>query len=146
MMSSTQFQLRQADWPASAEALKQLRETVFIKEQQVPPELEWDGLDETALHLLAETPDGQPIGCARLLPNGQIGRMSVLRSWRNQGVGSAMLRELLQLAEQQGFPACFLHAQTHAVAFYRRFGFHPEGEIFMDAGIPHLSMRLDKED
>ncbi len=84
-MSSTQFQLRQADWPASAEALKQLRETVFIKEQQVPPELEWDGLDETALHLLAETPDGQPIGCARLLPNGQIGRMSVLRSWRNHG-------------------------------------------------------------
>lgn len=140
-MSTPEFRVREAAWPADRTALRAVRETVFMREQGVSAELEWDGRDADARHLLAEDPDGQPIGCARLLEDGHIGRMAVLKAWRQCGVGSALLAAAMGLAARQGHCTVHLDAQLQAIPFYERHGFIAEGEVFMDAGIPHRRMR-----
>lgn len=135
-MNDRPFSVRRANWPEDRESLRRVRETVFVIEQMVPLALEWDSEDATALHLLAEDTRGNPIGTARLLPDGHIGRMAVLMDWRGRGVGSALLRELLRLVDGPSF----LNAQTEAVGFYLRHGFVTEGKEFMDAGITHRRM------
>ncbi len=133
--------IRQADWRTEAELLMRVREEVFVREQRVPIELEWDGKDDDALHVLALSPDRTPVGCGRLLKDAQIGRMAVIREWRERGIGGLLLRELLMLAHDNGLPPPFLHAQLTALSFYQRYGFEAEGEIFMEADIPHRLMR-----
>jgi predicted GNAT family N-acyltransferase len=118
-----------------------VRTAVFVKEQGVALTLELDGHDAVALHLLAEDAQGRPIGTARLLPDGRIGRMAVLPHWRRRGVGGALLRESLRLATDSPGMCPFLNAQRDAVGFYLRHGFVPEGEEFLEAGIPHRRMR-----
>ena len=108
----------------------------------MPEALEWDGLDADCVHVLASDKHGNAIGTARMTPYGHIGRMSVLRQWRNQGVGSAMLNKLLEHSRLHGPQRLWLNAQTRVTGFYQRFGFSVEGEEFMDAGIPHLKMQL----
>lgn len=135
-----ELELRRADWDADRETLRALREQVFIVEQQVPREIEWDGRDEDALHVLG-TRDGVPIACGRLLPEGKIGRMAVLASHRGHGYGAAVLQALVDAAREQGLNEVYLHAQQHAADFYRRAGFEPEGEPFAEAGIAHIAMR-----
>ncbi len=125
---------------ATTPGIRAVRERVFIQEQHVPETLEWDGLDETATHVVAQDKHVQVIGTARLLRDGHIGRMAVLPAWRHQGVGSAMLKQLLVIAEQWKLAKVFLHAQTSATGFYERHGFYPLGDEFMDAGIPHRFM------
>ncbi len=120
-----------------------IREQVFIKEQGVPSTLEWDGLDQDAIHLLAVNASQQPVGTVRMLNDGHIGRMAVLDEWRHQGIGRRLLKEMLQIARQLKLDKVFLSAQTSAVDFYARFGFTPYGEVFMDANIPHQNMRLN---
>lgn len=131
--------VRQADWSQDATTLRKLREAVFIIEQQVPVALEWDGMDAQCLHVLAQI-DGVPAGTGRLLPDGHIGRMAVLREFRGRGVGSAMLLQLVELARAAGMRLLILNAQTHATAFYQRYGFAAEGETFLEAGISHVRM------
>ena len=131
-----------ADWDQDEPILRSIRERVFVEEQRVPVELEWDGLDPACIHVLAYLNDGLPVGTARLLEDGHIGRMAVLRSWRRHGIGSRMLRTLIEIARQQGKSGCALNAQTHALGFYERHGFVAEGEIFDDAGMPHRHMKL----
>jgi len=99
-------------------------------------------MDAACLHVLASSGDGTPVGTGRLLPDGRIGRMAVLKAWRGCGAGSALLRELLALAREQGHGEVRLHAQTHALEFYRKHGFTPVGGEFMEAGIPHYEMRV----
>jgi predicted GNAT family N-acyltransferase len=120
--------------------IKTVREQVFIQEQHVPVALEWDGLDDEAMHVVALNNHNQVIGTARLLQDGHIGRMAVIPLWRHQGVGSALLKELLLIAQQRTLSKVFLHAQTTAIGFYERHGFRVLGEEFMDAGIPHHYM------
>jgi predicted GNAT family N-acyltransferase len=139
-MTSNDFTIRQAKWPDDRDLLRRVREPVFIKEQGVPASMEWDDDDIIAYHLLALDTDQQPIGAARLLGSGQIGRMAVLTEWRNQGIGSALLLELLQQANQVGQNQLFLHAQTTAIPFYEKFGFVAKGEVFNEAEIPHRMM------
>jgi predicted GNAT family N-acyltransferase len=134
------FAVRRACWTQDRDALTQVRTRVFVKEQGVPPALEWDQSDETAIHLLAWDGADHPIGTARLLPSGQIGRMAVLGPWRGRGVGSALLREALRIAAESGLPTPFLHAQTAALSFYHRHGFRAAGQVFYEAGIPHRTM------
>jgi predicted GNAT family N-acyltransferase len=136
------FRVRRADWQADLARLRAVREAVFVVEQHVPVALEWDELDAMSLHVLAETYNGEPIGTGRLLPDGHVGRMAVLAHWRGSGVGRALLRELLNAAREAGVQEVVLHAQAHAVEFYRRHGFAPQGEPFMEAGIPHQAMQL----
>lgn len=131
------------EWGKEEPNIRAIRETVFIREQAVPVELEWDGLDPLCFHVLAWNASGEAIGTARMQRTGTIGRMAVVISWRGRGVGQAMLQRLLNLAAKQGLSSVTLSAQTHAVGFYERAGFHVIGEPFMDAGIPHRKMVKD---
>jgi predicted GNAT family N-acyltransferase len=135
-----ELELRIADWNSDRDTLRALREQVFIIEQQVPRDIEWDGRDADALHVLGSL-DGVPIACGRLLPEGKIGRMAVLAQHRGHGYGAAVLQALVDAASGRGLSEIYLHAQQHAADFYRRAGFEPEGEPFAEAGIPHIAMR-----
>ncbi len=137
-----QFTVSLVSWHDGQMLLRPIRESVFIREQGVPPELEWDGLDEGARHALALSTNGSAIGCGRILPNGHIGRIAVLPKWRKKKVGTAIMEELLDDARERGLKEVDVDAQTYAVPFYHRFGFEEEGEEFMDAGMPHIKMRL----
>ena len=96
------IRIREASWPADSMALETVRCEVFVKEQNVSRSLEFDGLDAGALHWLAFTPEGEPVGTLRLLPSGQIGRAAVLRAYRGQGIGSRLLRHAIAAAEAHG--------------------------------------------
>ena len=128
------------DWTTTGSAIRAIRETVFIHEQGVPVELEWDGLDSACAHVLAWNNRGEAIGTARMQQNGTIGRMAVLKDWRGRGVGRALLQTLLDLATRRGLSRVTLSAQIHALGFYERAGFDVVGEPFIDAGIPHRKM------
>jgi predicted GNAT family N-acyltransferase len=136
------FTIRRADWGQDRAALRSVRLAVFVQEQGVPEQLEWDSEDASAIHFLGLNAQGVPIATARLLPTGQIGRMAVLPQWRGRGIGTALLREILRLAVAGDRPAPFLNAQVSAQTFYERQGFIVEGEIFEEAGIPHRRMVL----
>lgn len=135
-MSSIDIHL--ADW-SSTPALRSIRQVVFIDEQQVPAELEWDAEDAHATHFLL-TVDGQPAGTARLLRDGRIGRVALLPEARGKGLGRQLMLAVMQHAQQQGMTQLTLSAQTHALDFYRQLGFVPCSEVYLDAGIPHQSM------
>ena len=136
------FQVVVADYATAFDALRSVRETVFVQEQQVPIELELDALDPRSRHVLARDRDGRAIGTARLTPEGKIGRMAVLREWRGHGVGSALLQALVRQAREEGHEGVALNAQVDAIAFYARHGFLAQGKRFMEAGIEHQAMRL----
>lgn len=129
------------NWAMLAHHARALRYEVFVVEQHVPPELEWDDMDERSLHIVAYDDNGHAIGTARLLPDTHIGRMAVSKPARATGVGSSLLQALMQEAEKRGDCVVMLNAQLHAEAFYARHGFVREGEEFLDAGIPHVHMR-----
>jgi len=135
------FRVRRAGWSRDDTQLRQIRAAVFVVEQGVPLDLEWDGIDAECAHVLAYNDDNLAIGTGRLLSDGHIGRMAVLEPWRHRGVGSALLRELMAIAKERGMQEVVLNAQIQASAFYERHGFVAEGESFLDAGIPHLRMR-----
>ncbi len=139
------FVIRPVNWYASYDQLHAVRRSVFIEEQKVSEDDEWDDIDERCYHVLALSAEGKAIGTGRLLPDGHIGRMAVLREWRGKGVGSAILQMLLDFARKDGFKTVRLNAQTHAVKFYARHGFVAYGRRFMEAGIPHRRMKLALE-
>lgn len=141
-MDSPRFALRSACWVHDVAALQAVRRQVFIEEQGVPEQLEWDEWDAVSLHVLAQDAAGRAIGTGRLLPDGHVGRMAVVRDWRKHGVGGALLDALLDAARARGLAEIVLNAQTHALGFYARRGFLVEGDEFDDAGIPHRRMRL----
>lgn len=136
------FTVSLVSWHDGEPMLRAVREAVFMREQNVPAELEWDGLDEDSRHALALSAKGDAVGCGRLLPDGHIGRIAVVPTWRKQHVGTAIMEALLNEARSRGFAQVDVDAQTYAVPFYRRFGFEEEGEEFQDAGMPHIRMRL----
>lgn len=142
MKPPREVEVRRAEWNEDNAALRSVRYAVFVVEQRVPVELEWDGIDPQCLHVIAETAAGDAVGTGRLLPDGHIGRMAVLREWRQRGVGSLLMAELLDAARSRGHTAVELSAQTHAIGFYERFGFAATSGEYPDAGIPHRSMRL----
>ena len=134
--------VRVASWENDSGALRAIREMVFIREQGVPPELEWDELDASCLHLLAVDPAGNPAGTARLSPKGKIGRMAVLKECRGKGMGNMLMQRLLAEAQSMQIQQVALNAQMQATDFYKKFGFMVAGEEFMEAGIPHVRMVL----
>lgn len=141
-MPRASFIVRPADWSVDREQLRAIRRAVFIEEQGVPEELEWDGLDERCRHALALAPEDVPIGTGRLTPDARIGRMAVAREWRGRGVGGAILQSLLEEARAAGYAMVELHAQVHALQFYGRHGFTARGAEFLEAGIPHRAMTI----
>jgi predicted GNAT family N-acyltransferase len=140
MSVDAEVMVRIGSWEALASVVTPIRFRVFVDEQGVPAEMELDEFDAVSRHVVALA-DGEPVGAGRLLPDGHIGRMAVLAGWRGQGVGSALLEALVAEASRQGMTRLVLSAQTHALDFYARFGFAPEGAVYDEAGLPHQTMR-----
>lgn len=132
--------VRLGSWDQLGHEAGAIRHKVFVLEQKVPIELELDEHDATAVHALA-LKDKVPVGTGRLLPDSHIGRMAVLKPHRSIGVGKILLAALVEEAVRRGDSQVALAAQWHARGFYESLGFEPEGELFMDAGIPHVLMR-----
>ena len=139
-MSTEQTTVEIVSWSNTKAILRGIREAVFILEQHVPQELEWDDYDSQCTHVLALTDNNKPIGTGRILADGHIGRVAVLAPFRGKGVGSKILFALINFAKNQGMQRVFLHSQSSAVPFYKRHGFVVVSDEFMDAGIPHRTM------
>ncbi len=140
-MIAPTFRVEVIDYQSGLQDLRAVRETVFVQEQKVPIEEEWDALDPVCRHVIARDQDGKPVGTARLTPEHKIGRMAVLGPWRGRGVGGALLAALMAEARSQGWAEVTLNAQVSAQSFYTRHGFVPYGARFMEAGIEHQAMR-----
>jgi predicted GNAT family N-acyltransferase len=146
-MAGSTIVVRRVTWRDGEATIRAIRETVFVREQGVPVELEMDGADPECIHVVAyvaaATSDGldRAVGTARLVGDGKIGRMAVLKEWRGRGVGSALVAALLGIAAESGRTEVRLAAQTHAVGFYERQGFRVTGQLFFEAGIPHRMMQ-----
>ncbi|NGO44011.1 GNAT family N-acetyltransferase [Streptomyces ureilyticus] len=151
---SASYAVRVAEDPADREACFAVRKEVFVVEQRVPEDLEYDAYDTDAVHVLAVREDGVPIGAGRLLfgeaaaaktggdPGvGSLGRLAVLKPARGLGVGIALVRGIEDAARARGLTAVDLHAQTHALGFYERLGYVAYGPEYLEAGIPHQAMR-----
>lgn len=136
-------------WESARERAAPIRFTVFVEEQRVPVAIELDALDAVSLHALAWSAEAEVIGTGRLIPAevrdrhrvGHIGRMAVLRQWRGQGAGGAILEALVDAARLRGDTEVVLSAQTHALAFYNVHGFVAQGDDYLEAGILHRDMR-----
>ncbi|GGY33736.1 GNAT family N-acetyltransferase [Pseudoduganella albidiflava] len=134
-------EIRYGDWATLSADAQVIRIAVFVQEQNVPAELEMDEKDAVCLHAVAYDAAGTPVGTGRLLPDGHIGRMAVMKDARGTGIGSALLRGLMAHARERGHPEVELSAQTHAASFYRAHGFEQVGDEFHEAGIAHVAMR-----
>jgi len=130
-------------WDRLGEDARRVRYEVFVVEQSVPLDIELDDQDAVSIHAVAYDARGRPLGTGRLLPDGHIGRMAVLRDLRGTGVGGRILRALIDEGRGLGHASLALHAQTHAKHFYLSHGFTQEGETFVEAGIEHCLMVLD---
>lgn len=121
------------------QAIRAVRDEVFVKEQGVPPELEHDARDKHCLHIVAFL-DKQAVGTARLDSDGRMGRMAVLAAHRRLGIGSLLVDTVHDTARKEGHESVWCHAQAHAIPFYERFGYEATGEEFIEADIPHRKM------
>jgi len=139
------LEVRCGDWHALGAHAAPLRTEVFVREQGVPAELEWDEDDAGAVHAVAFNRLGLPVATGRLLSPrpgvAKIGRMAVDAVLRGAGLGEQVMQALLEVARARGDTEVMLHAQRSAEGFYRRLGFWPQGEPFEEAGIPHIEMR-----
>lgn len=136
-----EMHIEEGDWKTLQHDCERVRLMVFVAEQHVPMEEELDEWDAKSRHFIARDAQHMVMGCARLLPTGQIGRLAVLKPFRKRGVGGALLEAVLRSAKAAGMREVWMHAQTHAEGFYVAHGFVPEGERFMEAGIEHIMMR-----
>jgi predicted GNAT family N-acyltransferase len=139
------FSVRAADWARDERALRSLRREVFVVEQGLPESLERDERDGQSRHALAQDAHAEAVGCARLLPDGRIGRIAVRREWRGRGVGTALVEQLVALAREDGHRRVRLDARSDACGFYARRGFVAIGAPFVEAGVAHQPMQRDIE-
>ncbi len=144
-MNISEFRVEPADYHADFDDLRAVRIAVFIDEQNIPEEVEFDGIDPDCHHFVARDNQHQAIGTGRLAPDGKIGRMAVLQTWRGQEVGKALMLALIDKARKLGWTEVKLNAQTNVLGFYEKFGFAKEGDAFIEANIPHQIMRLQLE-
>ena len=142
-MLEQEFHIELANWAADERDLRAVRTDVFIVEQAIPAEEEWDELDAPSLHVIARDGGGRAIGVARLTPEQMIGRLAVLAPWRGRQVGAALLRTLIEQARAKHWPRVSLKAQSYAIPFYAKAGFEVAGDEFLEAGIPHRLMVLE---
>ena len=127
-------------WEEAQPVAAPLRFAIFVGEQNVPHDIELDEMDAKSLHAVAFDDAGKPIGTGRLLPEGRIGRMAVVKEWRRRGVGAELLEALVGEARRRGHAEVKLSAQLQAAEFYRAHGFVAEGKVFEEAGILHQAM------
>jgi predicted GNAT family N-acyltransferase len=128
-------------WDKAQTIAGPIRFNIFVGEQNVPPGIELDDKDASCMHAIAYDDHGNAIGTGRLLPDGHIGRMAVVKDWRRRGIGALILGALMDEARRQGHKEVVLSAQLQAAEFYREQGFEAEGKVYKDAGILHQAMR-----
>ncbi|MBP5990698.1 YbgC/FadM family acyl-CoA thioesterase [Piscinibacter sp.] len=137
-------EVRVGDWAMLGRDASALRTAVFVEEQRIPAEMEWDAADAECVHAVAYNRLGLPLATGRLLQHvpgvAKIGRMAVSQAVRSSGVGREVLDALMKAARARGDHEVLLHAQTSAAPFYARAGFTPRGAEFEEAGIPHVEM------
>lgn len=139
---SALFTIAIVPWETTSEDLLSVRQIVFVNEQGVPAEEERDEHDASSIHFLARDASRDPIGTARLLDSGRIGRVAVLREWRGRGLGRALMHAVVAETRQRGMVRPHLHAQVQTISFYESLGFVVCGEEFEEAGILHREMEL----
>jgi predicted GNAT family N-acyltransferase len=139
--SLAKIKIFETTWRESEADLRAIRTPVFIVEQLVTPEFEWDDIDVTAVHLLA-TQNNQPIGCLRIIDYHKIGRMAVLKEFRGIGLGAALLLAAVTICKTHGRKNVVLSAQTHAIEFYKKAGFRVTSDVYCDVDIPHVDMQI----
>ena len=127
------------DYESNTKDICAIRYKVFVGEQKVPEELEIDGFDDQAKHVLAFV-DGVPIGTGRILSDGHIGRVAVLKDYRGLGIGKSIMKDLIKWAQNMNLEKVWLSSQWHAHSFYLDLGFVCVGEIYKEAGIDHIKM------
>ncbi len=137
----SQVKISQATWREAESQLRAVRTPVFIVEQLVTPEFEWDEIDVSAVHLLATLND-VPIACLRIIDFHKIGRMAVLKEYRRMGLGAALLVEAVNLCKAHGSKTVYLSAQTHAIGFYEKCDFKVTSAVYQDLHIPHVDMQM----
>ncbi|MGW7417771.1 GNAT family N-acetyltransferase [Streptomyces sp. NPDC054863] len=155
-MTLSAYAVRVAAGAEDIDACFAVRKEVFVVEQEVPAELEYDAYDESAVHVLAIADDGTPLGTGRLLYGadaagrtgggpevGSLGRLAVSGAARGLGIGAALVRGIEEAARTRGLTSIDLHAQTHALSFYERLGYAAYGPVFLDADIEHRAMRRE---
>ena len=137
-------QVHTGSWQDFQKLASPLRTEVFVHEQKVPAELEWDHEDETALHAVVLNRMGMALATGRLLQHApgvaRIGRMAVKKPMRGSDLGQRVLHALMDAARHRGDTQVILHAQCSAEGFYKRSGFEPQGAVFEEAGIAHVEM------
>ncbi|MEV7771909.1 GNAT family N-acetyltransferase [Kitasatospora sp. NPDC086791] len=145
--------VRVAEGDAELALVRAVRWEVFVVEQNVPEELEYDEYDRTSVHLLAVGADGAALGTGRLIHGDQareltggvegralLGRLAVLSAARGTGLGAELVRAIEAAAAERGATEVELHAQVQALGFYERLGYVAQGPVYDDAGIPHRTM------
>ena len=137
----SQFIIRSGSWDVLEHDARNIRESVFIQEQQISSEDEWDDQDPIAVHFVIDDQE-QSIATARLLQNNSIGRVAVLKQYRGQGIGRLLMLEIIQSAKNEHREFLKLSSQVHAISFYASLGFNVEGNEYLDCGIPHIDMRM----
>ena len=135
------FRVELKGWEAARAVAGPIRYAVFLEEQDPPPGVEVDEVDPQCVHALACDETGKAVGTGRLLPDGRIGRLAVLKDWRRRGVGAALLEALIEEARRRGYGAVSVAAPLQAAEFYRGHGFVAEGKVFREAGILQQNMR-----
>ncbi|EXR41608.1 GNAT family N-acetyltransferase [Acinetobacter sp. 1294243] len=136
------YKIVEDGWEQLEQDAKYIREQVFIQEQGIAPEDEWDDLDATVLHFIVYDKE-QPIATARLLLQHSVGRVAVLMPYRKQGIGKILMQHIIEYARQHKLPYLKLSAQSYVTAFYEALGFKVQGEVYEDCGIPHIDMVLE---
>lgn len=139
--SNLQLDLQIGDWRSLKQDAKYIRTLVFIEEQHIPEQEEWDDQDQVSQHFVIYH-DGQPIATARLLPDRSIGRVAVLKAYRSMKIGNKLMQAMIDYARQHNLPDLKLSAQVYATGFYTRLGFVQRGETYDDCGIEHIEMFL----
>jgi predicted GNAT family N-acyltransferase len=129
-------------WSDKQVELTSVRRAVFIEEQNVPESIELDGRDSDCFHVLASNTKGRPVGTARMDRKGKIGRMAVLYDYRRRGIGRKMIQALMDYGKEYAITDFHLSAQITATGFYKKMGFEPFGEEFIEAGITHINMKF----
>ena len=137
---AAELRLVLGSWAELQQDAGRVRQAVFVAEQGIPQELEWDQADAVCLHAVIFNANGEAIATGRLLPDGHIGRMAVLATYRRHGLGGKILESLVSAASTRGHRQVVLSAQVHALSFYRGHGFVSRGEVYDDVGIAHQDM------
>ena len=135
------FRVQSGHWNKLEQDVKFIRKQVFIIEQNIPEEEEWDDQDMISDHFVVYDQD-QPIATARLLQNNSVGRVAVLKAYRGQGIGRMIMLEIIRQAHQQDRKFLHLSSQVHAISFYEKLGFSIQGDAYDECGIPHIKMQL----